>query len=446
METLDLLRAGRLAGTQKLSLACGLTEFPPEILDLADSLEILDLANNQLAALPDEFGQLQKLKIVFLSKNNFESIPEVLSQCPNLKMVGFKSSHVRFVGENALPSSVRWLILTDNQIEVLPRSIGKLKNLQKVMLAGNKLRSLPDEMAACRNLELIRLSANNLPSLPEWLFSLPRLSWLAFAGNPCFERAPEFSASPPEIDWADLEFGNSLGQGASGVISKATWQKSLTQTEAVAVKIFKGEVTSDGFPADEMRACLAAGEHDNLVAVLGKLINAPDDRAGLVFSLIPPHYTNLGGPPDLETCTRDTYRSEQIFSLSVILRIARGIAAAIAHLHGRGITHGDLYAHNILMSKRGDSLLGDFGAASFYDPTDAVLGRALESLEARAFGCLLEELLDRCHATDRAAQAEAIDALRRLQQDCLQPTPSLRPSFVQIVERLAQVEQPPTPF
>ena len=44
--TLDQLRSHQLIGTQRLDLAAGLTTFPEEILDLADSLEILDLSNN----------------------------------------------------------------------------------------------------------------------------------------------------------------------------------------------------------------------------------------------------------------------------------------------------------------------------------------------------------------------------------------------------------------
>ena len=35
------------------------------------------------------------------------------------------------------------------------------------------------------------------------------------------------------------------------------------------------------------------------------------------------------------------------------LRMARGIASAVAHLHARGILHGDLYGHNILWNGRG---------------------------------------------------------------------------------------------
>jgi Protein tyrosine and serine/threonine kinase/Leucine rich repeat len=450
-ETLNLLRAGQLVGTQKLTLNCGLTKFPAEIFDLADSLEILDLSNNALKSLPDDFGQLKKLKAVFFVNNEFEEIPEVLAQCPQISIIGFKSNQIQRISHQALSPNLRWLILTNNQIEQIPSSIGNLSKLQKLMLAGNQLKSLPPEMVNCQSLELIRLSANRLTALPFWLLSLPRLSWLAYASNPfcegTAERHPLGAKLSPlsSISWADLAVQETLGEGASGVISKGLWQITSTQTKAVAIKVFKGDITSDGSPEDEMQACIAAGSHPNLVNVLGKIENHPDQKAGLLLSLIPPDYQNLGNPPSLETCTRDTYKPKTSFSVASILRVALGIAAAAAHLHRQGIMHGDLYAHNILVNGAGDSLLGDFGAASFYEQHDTEIGQALERLEVRAFGCLLQDLLDRhnldhCDGKESGSQQAAIDKLRLIQQNCMHQTPSLRPLFIAIYADLTNIE------
>lgn len=456
IETLNLLQAGQLVGTQKLALNCGLTKFPSEILDLADSLEILDLSNNCLRSLPDDFGQLSKLKAVFFVNNEFEEIPEILAQCPQLSIIGFKSNQIQRISDQALSPMLRWLILTNNQIEQIPPSIGNLSKLQKLMLAGNRLKSLPPEMANCQSLELIRLSANRLTALPPWLLALPCLSWLAYASNPFCDRSAELhtlgamrtlGAQPSPlspIDWADLALEDTLGEGASGVISKALWQVTSTQSKAVAVKVFKGEITSDGSPDAEMQACIAVGAHPNLVNVLGKVENHPEQKAGLLLSLIPPDYKNLGSPPNLETCTRDTYAPDTSFSFASILRIALGISAAAAHLHHQGIMHGDLYAHNILVNDAGDSLLGDFGAASFYKRHDTATGKALEQLEIRAFGCLLQDLLDHYNldddAKDSVFQQAAIDQLRLIQQNCMNPTPALRPLFTTIYADLTSIE------
>ncbi|HIK46617.1 MAG TPA: serine/threonine-protein kinase [Leptolyngbyaceae cyanobacterium M65_K2018_010] len=441
MHTLDQLRHGQLAGTQKLAISSGLTTFPDEIFDLADSLEILDLSNNQLRDLPDTLPRLHKLSILFLNHNAFETVPEVLAQCPNLTMIGFKANRLTTLPEQALPPQTRWLILTDNQLTTLPQSIGSLKRLQKLMLAGNQLQTLPEEMAACLNLELVRLAANQLGELPPWLLTLPRLAWLAYAGNPfcqSWSHPPRPTAPLPTLDWADLTPGAVLGEGASGVIAQGVWQTARAKTE-VAIKLFKGQITSDGYPEDEMRACLAAGTQANLISPIGQVVNHPDQKQGLVFPLIPSSYSTLGGPPSLDTCTRDTYPATTRFTLPVVWRIATSLAAAAAHLHQRGILHGDLYAHNTLVNPEGTALLGDFGAASFYPTHPQDLGAALERIEVRAFGCLLEDLLDRCLEPGDDRQVALTQALRSLQQSCMKPTPQMRPLFGEILTRLQEL-------
>lgn len=430
-------------GDSRLKLSQNLTEFPLEILKLADSLEILDLSNNQLSSLPPEFAQLKKLRIAFFNNNQFDEFPNVLAACPNLSMISFNGNKIKTIADEALSPNIRWLILTNNQLTALPSSIGKLSKLQKCMLAGNQLQSLPDELANCKNLELIRLAANQLQALPPWLLRLPRLTWLAYGGNPCCTpTAAQCNTSLIAIEPAELQLGDILGQGASGVIYQGIWKPSAGNPQAVAVKLFKGEITSDGLPLDEMQACIAAGTHPNLVTVLGKLSQPIEGKAGLVFSFITPDYINLGGPPSLDTCTRDTYRERTTFTLPVILQITQGIAAVVAHLHTRGIMHGDLYAHNILVNRQGESILGDFGAASFYDLSDRGTGETLQRLESRAFGCLLEDLLDRYSPENKETEIKAFQSLRQLQQNCLSPVPGDRPLFSTICQRLTEVSTP----
>jgi hypothetical protein len=440
--TLEQLRAGQLAGTQRLTLACGLTEFPREIFDLSDTLEILDLSGNALSSLPDDLPRLTNLRTIFCSNNRFIELPEVLGQCTQLSMVGFKANRIRKVSGASLPPQLRWLILTDNEVEALPPEIGNCTQLQKLMLAGNQLRSLPVELAACSRLELIRLAANQLTELPVWIASLPRLSWLAYAGNPFNEQleAKAMTDTPvADIPWHALDLQHRLGEGASGVIHRAEhrsgYPATSDATQPVAVKLFKGAVTSDGLPRCEMATCIAAGTHPNLIPVLGKIKGHPTGVHGLVMELIDPQLRNLAGPPSLASCTRDIYDIDTRFDVTSALSVAHGIASAAWHLHQQGIMHGDLYAHNILHGRQGQALLGDFGAASFYATDDQALADALQRLEVRAFGCLLEELIDRCDA--RKSAQSGMGVLESLKNDCLTEQAGERPLFSEIVNTLS---------
>lgn len=434
-DTLTQLRTGKLVGSKRLDLACGLTEFPREIFDLADSLEVLNLTHNLLTELPDDLSRLRKLRILFCSENRFTHLPAAIGSCSNLSMVGFKSNRIDAVDEASLPPSLRWLILTDNRISQLPASIGKCTAMQKLMLAGNQLEDLPEEMAACTSLEMLRLSANRFRALPDWLLKLPRLTWLALAGNPLSVMPEHEAQTIAGIDWSGIALQEKLGEGASGIIYKADWQPdTAVVARQVAVKIFKSAITSDGLPDCEMAACLAAGTHPNLIGALGQITGHPSGTAALVMALIDPDFRNLAGPPSLDSCTRDVYAEDQRFTIPVVLRMALGIASVAQHLHERGILHGDLYAHNVLWNAEGDCLLGDFGAASRYSSDDSSMISPLEALEVRAYGCLLEELLTRCPA-DKDQQPLA-DSLWELQTRCMALEVNGRPSFSAIQKTL----------
>jgi hypothetical protein len=394
----DLLTLQSLGPEKRLKMAEGLTDFPRQIFELAESIEILDLSDNALLTFPDDFSRFKNLKILFLSNNYFKSIPEVISECPKLEMISFKSNQLESISEQALPIKTRWLILTDNKISRLPNAIGKLMYLQKLALAGNNLTALPDAMVNCKNLELIRLSANNFTEMPHWLFKLPKLAWLAFSGNPCTSNYNQDKTNLTAVQLTDLKLGQQLGQGASGVIYQGQWlghmdgQKDLARREKVAVKLFKGSVTSDGYPSDELNCCLTGGAHKNIIKAVAKITNP--QQLGLVMELIPPSFVNLGLPPSLKTCTRDTFPEGTEFSISTIESIAQQMISALQSLHENEVSHGDIYAHNIMLNQFDQVLFGDFGAATCFSGLAADLKQGLITIEMRALGYLLDDLLN----------------------------------------------------
>ena len=92
MHTIADIKDGLLKNTTRLQITSDLTEFPQEIFELADTLEILDLTDNQLSELPDNFAQLSQLKILFLSNNQFTKFPSVLADCSKLEIISTSSA------------------------------------------------------------------------------------------------------------------------------------------------------------------------------------------------------------------------------------------------------------------------------------------------------------------------------------------------------------------
>lgn len=239
-----------------------------------------------------------------------------------------------------------------------------------------------------------------------------------------------------DIAWSQLTMGRLLGEGASGLIYQATYQAE-SEMQEVAVKLFKGAMTSDGLPLCEMASTMKAGSHDGLTQTLGRVSQHPENIDGLVMTLIPAAFDNLAGPPSLDSCTRDIYPDSISLTPRTLLKIVTQIASAVSHLHQQGVMHGDLYAHNILWQQDGNALLSDYGAASFFDVTSEQERERCQGLEARAFGCLLEELLFRC----ASMTLEMKRALQQMIDACLQLRLSNRPSWNDLLGQLETLSE-----
>jgi hypothetical protein len=411
-EVCSRIARGELRGTTKIRLSGNLCTFPRELLELKDSLEILDLSQNRLDSLPRDFGVFQRLRIFFASDNQFVKFPPELAECPKLSMIGFKSNAISAVDADVFPPALRWLILTNNRISALPGSIGRLSALEKLMLAGNVLSFLPNELALCQNLRLLRISANAFEQFPEVVLKLPRLAWLALAGNPFLRQASGLPPrSLPTFLWSDLTIGRLLGEGASGRIYSVSHHGGAP----LALKIFKGAVTSDGYANDEIRAWLSIPPHPHLVKLEGVLAQHPEGHQGLVFAMIPNTFERLADPPSFDSCTRDVYSRRLLSSRAGVLQTAQDISSVLSHLHAQHVLHGDLYAHNILVDRDGMCLLGDFGAASLCGPH---FDPQLFKIEMRALGALFEELCVMLQSFNGDDDKHVAQGLLRLAAQC----------------------------
>jgi hypothetical protein len=394
--------------------------FDPAISPFALSLTRLDVSFNKLSALPEELANCATLKVLFAMANEFEEIPEVLGKLPNLGMLSFKSNKVSKWSETCLPPSVYWLILTDNKIKALPKSIGKLTKLQKFMMSTNRLTELPDELELCGgSLELIRLADNFFDHVPPVLSRLPKLAWVALGGNlmPPHPKVEDpdivahLSASLPAEMHAsaeEIELAHLLGEGTSGKIHYGTYRG-----ESAAVKVFKNSATtSDGRPMDEATVWCHLGSHPagdsaHTIRTLGVYVDNVDgaEQLGVIMENLP-EVAALGLPPSFASISRDVYELKSVFpnmdgtpkeDLETVLHLVSGFVRSVEAFHGVGVVHGDLYAHNLLVNAVAgvDRLvkMGDLGAA-FFLPTDKAESESLQRIEMRAFGIFVSEMLE----------------------------------------------------
>ncbi len=403
----------------------GTDEFPREILSRAADIEILDISFTGIRTLPDDFARLRKLRVLFASFTPFTGVPPQLKDCAALKMLGMKTCQISTFAEDSLPAGLEALTLTENKLTALPASLGKLKQLKKLMVAGNQLAALPRELLECGDLQAIRIAANNLTGEPSWLLGLPRLAWYSDAGNP-FSVQPRAGAGLPEIAWESLSLHEKIGESAKNVVYRAVEAGGAN----IAVKVYGNDVTTDGYPVDELRAILAAGTHAALIRPIARVIGEPEGRQALAMELVPPQFTAPGNIPDLKTHIRDTYPAGKTFMLPYIFQLLRDIAGAVAHLHSRGVLHGDIYAHNILAAADGQAYLCDLGGASLFSAAGfSAAGARRTHIDALAFGLLADELLSRC--------PEQSPSLQELIQSCTTRQLAARPDFGQIVAALA---------
>ena len=165
-----------------------------------------------------------------------------------------------------------------------------------------------------------------------------------------------------------------------------------------------------------------------------------------MLSVISSSYKSLGKPPSFTTVSRDTYDEGISYTMKEVTGILYGIASLGAHLHQRGLCHGDMYAHNILVdtsdvssSQKKPALLCDYGAATFYDKSFM----NMEPLEVRAWGILADELIslgtkDESINDEETEGTIELPKLMDLAAKCRSETIQERPSFSSITRTMRE--------
>ncbi|XP_015967890.1 LRR receptor-like serine/threonine-protein kinase GSO1 [Arachis duranensis] len=167
------------------------SDFLPVLCQL-ETLQHLDVSNNSLASIPDEFitecGKMKYLKLLNFSRNLLSgSLPTFL---------GFDALEYLDMSFNVLGSSIdiqldemirlKSLNLTHNNFNgTLPTKLGKSMVLEQLVLSNNQFQGeIPEELFSYENLTSIDLGGNTLSgAIPTHIVQLSKLQTLILSSN-----------------------------------------------------------------------------------------------------------------------------------------------------------------------------------------------------------------------------------------------------------------------
>lgn len=133
---------------------------------------------------PDELWTLTHLKELWLTWGAIETIPKEIGRLKELESLLIVSKQLqRLPDEIVSLSRLLFLELTDSQVAELPEDFSRLGSLRTVILHHNQLQKLPDSFGKMNRLEIAEIDLNQIERLPEDLSGLSNLRVLTLSKN-----------------------------------------------------------------------------------------------------------------------------------------------------------------------------------------------------------------------------------------------------------------------
>lgn len=146
-------------------------------------LSDLRLTDAELKTLSPLLAAFQPLKVLRLARNRLTR-PPTLAQPQTLTLLDLDANPIAALGPDiARFSHLEVLSLCGVGLQRLPSEIGRLTALRQLWLDDNRLTDLPDALGALPALEELSVVQNRLRDLPDALAGAPRLTRLDIEGN-----------------------------------------------------------------------------------------------------------------------------------------------------------------------------------------------------------------------------------------------------------------------
>jgi eukaryotic-like serine/threonine-protein kinase len=256
------------------------------------------------------------------------------------------------------------------------------------------------------------------------------------------EQHPDL-ADLPRKTWAHFEIIEKIGEGVFGAVYRA--RDTKLQTEVALKLLWSGEHQTAPDPSHALKEArhLARVRHPNVVRVHGA--DLIDGRVGFWMDFV--NGRTLA----------DLLRTQGVFSAREAGVVGLDLCRALAAVHGAGLLHGDVKAHNVMREEGGRTVLMDFGTGKdltkdgtargrpsddfagtpLYLPPEVFEGRQrTKTTDIYSLGVLLYHLVTDSYPVEGRTRDDVRRAHRRNECRYLRDVrPDLPEEFVRVVER-----------
>lgn len=162
----------------------------PFIISNLTNIIALFLNGNQLALLPDTFNKLSKLKLLNLTDNRFDELSKSFGQIESLSILLLNTNFFTEIpecitGPSSLSRSLRELHMSDNLLTYIPGRISNLIAIEMANFSENFVNQINDNIGNVKSLRILNLQNNDIETVPSTLLDLKNsLKELKLGGNP----------------------------------------------------------------------------------------------------------------------------------------------------------------------------------------------------------------------------------------------------------------------
>ncbi len=183
---------GKLTKLKNLDLGNNKLAALPSAFDRLEELEFLGLSKNEFEQFPPVLTGLKNLEGLNLDGNGLSEVPEAIHQLTKLKDLDLGNNKFDAVPMAVLAlGELEVLNLRGNGISEVPQAeeMEGLSNLKLLNLERNRLMNIPLALSSIPELEVLNLKENNISEVPEELGRLRELNPLMLTENPLTARA-----------------------------------------------------------------------------------------------------------------------------------------------------------------------------------------------------------------------------------------------------------------